>query len=131
MVVVTARQAGRHVGMVQRVQLRPEQVAFEAQRAQHLVLFGAFARGWLVADPKLALRARALFDLIESGWGQIPVVEPASGQIVGIVTRTDLIKLWGQPIQDATFANVVSDARRGLANLVTPPIGEEWIGRGS
>ena len=37
--------------------------------------------------------------------------------------------LWGQPIQDATFANVVSDARRGLANLVAPPIGEEWIGR--
>jgi LysM domain len=37
--------------------------------------------------------------------------------------------LWGQPIQDATFANVVSDARRGLAGLVAPPLGEEWIGR--
>jgi tRNA nucleotidyltransferase (CCA-adding enzyme) len=28
----------------------------------------------------------------ESGWGQIPVVTPHSGEIVGIVTRTDLLK---------------------------------------
>jgi tRNA nucleotidyltransferase (CCA-adding enzyme) len=35
--------------------------------------------------------------MIESGWGQIPVVDPASDQIIGIVTRTDLIKLWGSP----------------------------------
>jgi tRNA nucleotidyltransferase (CCA-adding enzyme) len=36
--------------------------------------------------------------MIESGWGQIPVVDPASDQIIGIVTRTDLIKLWGSPV---------------------------------
>ncbi|PWH17180.1 MAG: hypothetical protein DDG60_02755 [Anaerolineae bacterium] len=30
--------------------------------------------------------------MIESGWGQIPVVEPESGKIIGIVTRTDLLK---------------------------------------
>ena len=34
--------------------------------------------------------------MMRSGWGQIPVVD-ASGRIIGIVTRTDLIKLWGQP----------------------------------
>jgi tRNA nucleotidyltransferase (CCA-adding enzyme) len=28
----------------------------------------------------------------ETGWGQIPVVDPESGAIVGIVTRTDLLK---------------------------------------
>ncbi|HHN94265.1 MAG TPA: CBS domain-containing protein, partial [Anaerolineae bacterium] len=33
--------------------------------------------------------------MIESGWGQIPVV--AEGRIVGVVTRTDLITLWGTP----------------------------------
>jgi tRNA nucleotidyltransferase (CCA-adding enzyme) len=33
--------------------------------------------------------------MIDSGWGQIPVVE--EGHIVGVVTRTDLIKLWGAP----------------------------------
>ncbi len=27
-----------------------------------------------------------------SGWGQVPVVQPADGEIVGIVTRTDLLK---------------------------------------
>jgi tRNA nucleotidyltransferase (CCA-adding enzyme) len=28
----------------------------------------------------------------ETGWGQIPVVQPESGRIIGIVTRTDLLK---------------------------------------
>ena len=28
----------------------------------------------------------------QSGWGQIPVVDPGTGEIIGIVTRTDLIK---------------------------------------
>ena len=30
--------------------------------------------------------------MIESGWGQIPVVEPETQKIIGIVTRTDLLK---------------------------------------
>jgi tRNA nucleotidyltransferase (CCA-adding enzyme) len=30
--------------------------------------------------------------MIESNWGQIPVVDPATGAIIGIVTRTDLLK---------------------------------------
>jgi len=30
--------------------------------------------------------------MTDSGWGQIPVVHPESGRIIGIVTRTDLIK---------------------------------------
>jgi len=33
--------------------------------------------------------------MIESGWGQIPIVE--ENHIVGVVTRTDLITLWGTP----------------------------------
>ncbi len=33
--------------------------------------------------------------MMQSGWGQIPVVN-GDGRIIGIVTRTDLIKLWGQ-----------------------------------
>ena len=31
--------------------------------------------------------------MTETGWGQIPVVSPENGQIVGIVTRTDLLKM--------------------------------------
>lgn len=45
--------------------------------------------------------------MIESGWGQIPVVDPDNGQIIGIVTRTDLIKLWGQPIQESRREDIV------------------------
>ena len=30
--------------------------------------------------------------MTDTGWGQIPVVDPESGKIIGIVTRTDLIK---------------------------------------
>ncbi|NPV75852.1 MAG: CBS domain-containing protein [Anaerolineae bacterium] len=31
--------------------------------------------------------------MIQSGWGQIPVVSPESGEVIGIVTRTDLLKI--------------------------------------
>lgn len=30
--------------------------------------------------------------VVETGWGQIPVVDPQDGEIIGIVTRTDLLK---------------------------------------
>jgi len=37
--------------------------------------------------------------------------------------------LWDLDVRDATFANVVSDARRALARAVAPPDGDEWIAR--
>ncbi|MEM8746806.1 MAG: hypothetical protein AAGF91_08905, partial [Actinomycetota bacterium] len=37
--------------------------------------------------------------------------------------------LWELDVRDATFANVVSEARRGLGRLVDPPDGEEWLAR--
>ena len=37
--------------------------------------------------------------------------------------------LWETDVRDATFANVVSDARRNLARTVAPAESEEWIGR--
>ncbi len=37
--------------------------------------------------------------------------------------------LWELDVRDATFANVVSEARRALARLVSPPEGEEWVAR--
>ena len=37
--------------------------------------------------------------------------------------------LWELDVRDATFANVVSEARRSLARLVEPPDGQEWVGR--
>ena len=32
--------------------------------------------------------------MMEHGWGQIPVVSPQDNRIMGVVTRTDVIKLW-------------------------------------
>ncbi|MEP6300244.1 MAG: hypothetical protein ABJ382_23235, partial [Ilumatobacter sp.] len=37
--------------------------------------------------------------------------------------------LWEVDVRDATFANVVSEARRALGRLVSPPEGEEWLAR--
>jgi hypothetical protein len=37
--------------------------------------------------------------------------------------------LWDLEVRSATFANVVSDARRGLARAVLPLEGDEWIAR--
>ena len=37
--------------------------------------------------------------------------------------------LWELDVRDATFANVVSEARRTMARLVEPPDGDEWLGR--
>jgi hypothetical protein len=37
--------------------------------------------------------------------------------------------LWETDVRDATFANVVSDARRAMARAVVAPDGEEWLGR--
>ena len=37
--------------------------------------------------------------------------------------------MWELDVRHATFANVVSEARRALARAVPPPDGEEWVGR--
>ena len=46
--------------------------------------------------------------MVDTGWGQIPVVHPKSGELIGIVTRTDLLK---------TLTNtLVPPYHRNLAN---------------
>lgn len=54
--------------------------------------------------------------MIESGWGQIPVVD-GDGQIIGIVTRTDLIKLWGEESSDGYS---LPDVSRDLVDQLPP-----------
>lgn len=50
--------------------------------------------------------------MIETGWGQIPVVE--DGEVVGIVTRTDLIKLWGERLKVRPRLSVTSAMEAAL-----------------
>ncbi len=58
--------------------------------------------------------------MIESGWGQIPVVK--GGDVIGVVTRTDLITLWGvppEPSRRLRMATRLEQALSGpLLNLV-------------
>lgn len=44
--------------------------------------------------------------MMRTGWGQIPVVNDA-GKLIGIVTRTDLIKRWGQRPDDGRREEIV------------------------
>ncbi|MGD9002142.1 MAG: CBS domain-containing protein, partial [Anaerolineae bacterium] len=54
--------------------------------------------------------------MIESGWGQIPVIE--EGQIVGVVTRTDLIALWGMPPKPSRRLKIAARVERALSDPV-------------
>jgi len=52
----------------------------------------------------------------ESGWGQIPVVEPDTLKIVGIVTRTDLLKtLAHRHIQDSVVPSLSEKIKKSLS----------------
>ena len=54
--------------------------------------------------------------MIQSGWGQIPVVE--NGHVIGVVTRTDLISLWGTPPQPSSRHEITVL----LESALSPPI---------
>jgi tRNA nucleotidyltransferase (CCA-adding enzyme) len=45
--------------------------------------------------------------MIEHNWGQVPVSDPTNGEVIGIVTRTDLLNLLGN--------SSYSQSKRGLA----------------
>jgi tRNA nucleotidyltransferase (CCA-adding enzyme) len=67
--------------------------------------------------------------MLESGWGQIPVVE--NGQLVGIVTRTDLLRYWvsthprPRPTADATTTTALEDAFEPAIARLLHLIGQE------
>ena len=53
--------------------------------------------------------------MTDTGWGQIPVVDPDSGQIVGIVTRTDLLKnLAAEPTTVPGYLNLSRQLEEAL-----------------
>jgi tRNA nucleotidyltransferase (CCA-adding enzyme) len=57
----------------------------------------------------------------ERDWGQVPVVDPSTGQLVGIVTRTDLIKQWS-----GQMAARVESLDIQMAAALPPPL-LDWL----
>jgi tRNA nucleotidyltransferase (CCA-adding enzyme) len=52
--------------------------------------------------------------MIEHGWGQVPVVDPDSGEIVGIVTRTDLLNSLGKGLESEYKPNLAGELEDAL-----------------
>jgi tRNA nucleotidyltransferase (CCA-adding enzyme) len=63
--------------------------------------------------PITTLRQR----MIESNWGQIPVVDEEN-RIIGIVTRTDLIKLWDETALPSRHADAIAAKLKESLNPV-------------
>ncbi len=55
--------------------------------------------------------------MAEYGWGQMPVVD--SGEVIGIVTRTDLIKLWSTPAKALSSEDEISQRLSRALSPVT------------
>jgi tRNA nucleotidyltransferase (CCA-adding enzyme) len=53
--------------------------------------------------------------MIDSGWGQIPVTDPESGDVIGIVTRTDLLKNLIDTAPPPGRQNLASRLEEGLS----------------
>ncbi|MEA3376126.1 MAG: CBS domain-containing protein, partial [Chloroflexota bacterium] len=81
-------QGGQVVGLVTRRAVdRAEQ--FEMTDAPVSQVMDA---GSVTVSPEDSVEALQQL-MIDTGWGQIPVVK--GGEVIGVVTRTDLITLWG------------------------------------
>ena len=52
--------------------------------------------------------------MTESGWGQVPVIHPSDGKIVGIVTRTDLLKTLVPRMNQGGVQNLASQLEKVL-----------------
>lgn len=52
--------------------------------------------------------------MTESGWGQIPVIHPETNEIMGIVTRTDLLKILSKEPQQRSNRNLAQKLEAAL-----------------
>ena len=60
-------------------------------------------QAWVTPDDPVEKLQGLMF---EYGWGQMPVVE--EDQVIGIVTRTDLIKLWSAPAETSAAVQEIN-----------------------
>jgi tRNA nucleotidyltransferase (CCA-adding enzyme) len=69
--------------------------------------------GHLVAHPSDSVQTLQRL-MIEHDWGQVPVADPESNAIVGIVTRTDLLKTLAPAETNAAKPDLVQELERAL-----------------
>jgi tRNA nucleotidyltransferase (CCA-adding enzyme) len=101
---------GNILGLVTRNAVdRARQHQWEYQPVERVMQHGAVS----VSPEDSVERVRAL--MIQTGWGQIPVVE--DGQLIGVVTRTDLIRL---PLSEANA--VQQDIVRRMEQYFPAPL---------
>jgi len=107
-------EAGRVIGLVTRNAVdRAHQHQLEAQPVRRVMQPGSV----YVSPGDSAERVRAL--MIQTGWGQIPVVR--DGRVVGVVTRTDMIRLQPstQTAERQRIAHLMAEAFSGpLLSLI-------------
>jgi len=73
--------------------------------------------------------------MANTGWGQVPVIDPESGKVIGIVTRTDVLKTLsgsnapvpGKRNLTAQLESTLSPARLALLKLVAASAHEEHL----
>ncbi len=53
--------------------------------------------------------------MTDTGWGQVPVIQPETGKVIGIVTRTDLLKILTSPAVRSRQMNLADRLERALS----------------
>jgi len=70
-------------------------------------------RGNYTVSPEDSIEALQRL-VTETGWGQIPVADPVTGNVIGIVTRTDLLKTLTSSAGPAEKMNLISKLESAL-----------------
>ena len=69
--------------------------------------------GSLVVHPKDSIRHLQRV-MIEHNWGQVPVADPENGEVIGIVTRTDLLNSLGNGANSRSNHGLADELERAL-----------------
>lgn len=96
---------GRIVGMLTRREI--ERAVHHGLGAHPISRYMRPGEVFVTPDDSVATLRKVM---TEQDWGQVPVIDPRNGAILGIVTRTDLIKQWLAPsaAQPETLADLMA-----------------------
>jgi tRNA nucleotidyltransferase (CCA-adding enzyme) len=103
----------------------------DANALAHLTVGAVMMAGNVQVTPELSVRRLPAL-MLETGWGQIPVVE--GGSITGIITRTDVIRFYaeaesglgdGRKISHEQVANVLGQSAASIIAFVAQQAAEQ------